>query len=118
MLESVTIERNKLIEIVTANREKHVNAYTETMAEYKIKYRDRLLELHGLSERGTYDDVKLRKPRTYVDDYDRALRMLELSVDNDITVTEHSFRQLVLDQWQWQHDFTETNALYAKVKVD
>jgi hypothetical protein len=121
MLESVTMERTKLIEIVKRNRDNHLAAFTEAMEEYRLRYRARLIALLGLTEGPDktgckFEDVNMRQPRSHCADYDRALSMLDHSVDGDIPVDERTFRQLVLDEWEWRHDFESTNALYAKEK--
>lgn len=122
MLESVVMPRAKLIEIVTANLAKHIATYDEAMDEYHLRYRERLVELLSLTEsRGPgckYEDVKLRQPRSHAADYERAIGMLEHSVLDNIEINEHTYRQLVLDQWTWLHEFQETTALYGKVKHD
>jgi len=41
--------------------------------------------------------------------------MLELSVEDIIEVEEEIFNQLVLDEWQWKHQFSTSNAMYKSV---
>ena len=49
------------------------------------------------------------------DNYTRAIRMLELSVEDVIEIEEHIFNQLVLDEWGWKQQFTAMSALYKSV---
>ena len=55
------------------------------------------------------------RPISYEDSYTRAIRMLELSIEEVIEVEEDIFNQLVLDEWQWKHAFTATGALYKSI---
>ena len=56
------------------------------------------------------------KPHSYEDSYKKAIRMLELSVEDIIEVQEDTFNQLVLDEWHWKHVFSTTNAMYKAWK--
>jgi hypothetical protein len=51
-------------------------------------------------------------PVSYEDSYKRAIRMLELSVDDIIEVEEDVFNQLVLDEWSWKRSFTANSTMY------
>jgi hypothetical protein len=51
-------------------------------------------------------------PVNYADNYSRAIRMLELSVEDTIDVEEHIFNQLVLDEWGWKQQFVAQSAMY------
>lgn len=52
-------------------------------------------------------------PSLHVDDYEAALRMLEMSVEDEITLEPEDFDQLVLGNWQWKERWEATNALYS-----
>lgn len=51
-------------------------------------------------------------PHSYETSYTKAIRMLELSVEETIDVEENIFNQLVLDEWAWKHSFSASNASY------
>ena len=55
---------------------------------------------------------KLDAPINQIKEYDRAIKMLEMSVDNDITLSEQEFAEYVLDDWHWKNQFTLTNSAY------
>jgi hypothetical protein len=42
---------------------------------------------------------------SYLDEYDRTIQMLLMSVDERITLEAHEFTQLVLDKWGWKAQF-------------
>jgi len=54
-------------------------------------------------------------PVSYEDNYNRAIRMLELSVEEQIELEEQIFNQLVLDEWHWKQMFTSMNATYKSM---
>jgi len=45
-------------------------------------------------------------------DYDRAIAMLEMSVEGEITVSEADFRTFVMDDWNWRSQFKHSNMAY------
>lgn len=57
----------------------------------------------NIAETGTMEDFKEikmipSKPQSYEKDYDTAITMLEFSVDTKIIISEHEFKQFVLDE--------------------
>ncbi len=73
-MQSVTITKNKLMEILTENRDKHLAAYKEAVIEYREAIRVLL-------------------------SYDKALRMLKLSCKDEIELTTREFSEYVDDEW-------------------
>ena len=54
-------------------------------------------------------------PVSYEDSYTRAIRMLELSIDDVVELDETTFNQLVLDEWTWKNQFTTSSTFYKTV---
>lgn len=115
-METVNIEREKLLEIVRTNRIKHTEQYLEACEDYKtaiVKVAHKNLDL---STQGNSDYTKWipfpAPPKSYDVEYNRSLRMLELSVDDVIALDEQEFNRLVLDEWNWKREFTLTSSLY------
>lgn len=42
------------------------------------------------------------------------IKMLEMCVADEVTVTEQQFSQYVLDDWGWKKQFITTNARYSR----
>ncbi len=59
--------------------------------------------------------IDLVEPETHEKDYDRIIRMLEMSVHDEIKISEHEFNQYVMDEWAWREKFATTNARYAEI---
>lgn len=116
-MRSVKVGRGELLEIVRTNKEKHIKEFNEAVEDFKaaaIKIADHNLKL---AQSGDVDQIaKFKqlptKPTSYEDSYTRAIRMLELSVEDVIEVEEDVFNQLVLDEWGWKQNFTVSSALY------
>ncbi len=119
-MNAVKINRLELLKIVRDNKEKHITEFNESVEDYKkaaIKIAESNL---ALAQSGELDKIakiqtQPQKPVSYESAYTRAIRMLELSVDEVIEVEEDVFNQLVLDEWAWKHNFTATGALYKSI---
>ena len=114
----ILIEKRRLVETLTANRAKHLAAYleaadgyrTEAIAFYEQALRDAPTAAVQAIPRGLPPSMVM--PVSYVADYDRALRMLDFAIDNQIELDEDAFRNLVMDEWQWTERFAASNSLY------
>jgi hypothetical protein len=120
VMNSVKMNRKELLKIVKDNQKKHVAQYEESVADYKIAVVK--LAKANLKLANTGDLAEIRKmknridaPQSYEDNYTRAIRMLELSVEDVIEIEEHIFNQLVLDEWGWKQQFTAMSAMYKSV---
>lgn len=116
-MRSVKIEKKKLLGIVRENKEKHINDFNESVADFKalaIKITNTNLELVNSGDLAKISKVKVipQAPVSHEKEYDRAIRMLELSVEDTIELEEDIFNQLVLDEWTWKNAFTASSALY------
>lgn len=116
-MRDVKLNKVELLTIVRANKEKHITEFNEAVEDYKKAAIKLAEENLALAQTGDLEKIARTrampsKPTSYEDSYTRAIRMLELSVDEVIEVEEDVFNQLVLDEWTWKHNFTATGALY------
>lgn len=126
MLHNVTVKKGELIEVLRKNREAHAGAYAEARGGYLVTVKE------WLAERAAEVDEALEipeiatprpvcphiAPENHTADYDRCLRMLEMSVDDEVELDEHQFRNIVLDEWSWSEQFAYSNSIYASKRVD
>jgi hypothetical protein len=119
-MNAVKINRIELLGIVRENKEKHVKEYIESVEDYK-KAALKIAEANlALVQTGDLDKIakihtQPQKPVSYETSYTRAIRMLELSVEDVIEVEEDVFNQLVLDEWAWKNMFTASASLYKSI---
>ena len=116
-MNAIKMKRLELLSIVLSNKEKHISEFIEAIKDYKaLVIQTAELNL-ALAKTNNLEDFKKIKslphaPISYEDSYRRAIRMLELSVEDIIEVEEDVFNQLVLDEWSWKHSFSASNATY------
>jgi len=124
-MHQVKVKRGELLEKVKANRQQHIREYRDACEGYKTQAIARIDEIAAdLREKITnlkagkmIDLVAVRfgldAPRSFEKSYDQAIAMLEMSVDDEITLTDHEFAQYVLDDWEWQETFKTQTANYS-----
>ena len=122
-MDSVKVDKAKLLEIVRENRNKHRKIFEEALEGYR---KQAIAELDSMladakAGRRIRRSVSLIEPTDQTSDYDRVIRMLEMSVDEFVVLQEHEFAQYVLDRWNWRKQFLMSSSNYshtAKVMND
>jgi len=117
VMNSVKIDRDQLKTIVLENKQKHVAEYEEAVSDYKtavLKIAKDNLKLAQTTDMDKFKQIKSvpTPPQSYENDYNRAIRMLELSVETVIELEDEIFNQLVLDEWNWKFNFSLSNTTY------
>lgn len=119
-MNSIKMNRKELLDIVKENQKKHISEYEESVNDYKagvIKLAKANLKL---ANSGNLEEIRRIKavpsaPVSYENNYTRAIRMLELSVEDVIEVEEDVFNQLVLDEWVWKNSFSLAASTYKSL---
>ena len=126
-MRSVKMNRSELLDIVRKNKEKHILEYKEAVADYLLvikKIAEQNVKIATSNRKVVEASTDLnsinvvsyksfpQQPSTFELEYSRAIRMLELSVEDVIELEDHIFNQLVLDEWEWKHKFVASAALY------
>ena len=57
--------------------------------------------------------VTLTEPSNHIKDYGRVIAMLEMSVDETVTLDAQDFDRYVMDNWDWSRFALSTNTAYA-----
>lgn len=125
-MKSVKIEQKKLLEVLKENRSKHesdfnksVEGYEKEIVEVSEKNVKLAKKVASLVKEGDiaeankiYFEQLPQHPKSYLDHYNRAIRMVELSADEIIELEAEVFNQLVMDEWNWKLSFVSSNAKY------
>jgi hypothetical protein len=115
VMKAIKMNLVELLDIVRANKEKHIIEYDESILDYKKLVAKVASENTKIAREDSINKIFKPWPTTpvsYEDSYKRAIRMLELSVDKIIEVEEDIFNQLVLDEWSWKRSFTANTTSY------
>lgn len=115
-MDKVKVNRTELLGKLRENRDNHKAEYEEAMAGWEVKIVEAFDKALGRVEEGDFSDLNpalsLPKPQHHMKDYDLVIRMLEMSVDDNIEIEMHDFNQYVMDEWSWKAGFALTNSSY------
>lgn len=114
-MRKIRIEVSRLKAVLEENREKHRGIFEQAMVGYRegaIKELDRMIK-DAREGRKIKRALSLVQPVDQTADYDRALRMLELTADEVVELEEHEFDCYVMDRWHWRNQFLSSNSAYV-----
>jgi len=114
-MKSVVVNKAEALAILRKNRAEHHDIFLEAVEGYK-KEAVRLLEDHikAIKEgKVRIVQVFLPQPVDYTKDYDRAIKMLEMSVNTNVELDDKSFQQYIMDDWSWKDQFIAANSTYS-----
>lgn len=117
-MDSVKVSRDELLSTLKKNRENHRKIFEEALEGYREEAIKELAEAINDAKAGKKirRSLSLVEPMDQTKDYDRVIRMLEMSKDTIIEISEIDFAQYVLDDWRWKDQFTASNSRYLKSK--
>ena len=117
-MKTVKVNKAELMQKVLENMDSHEIEYKGALASRRESARKLFAnEIHKIDSDPTYqpkskfyEDLPL--PKSQIEDYDRAIGMLGMSVDEVVELDSQSFAELVCDEWDWKRDFTNTLSSY------
>jgi len=122
-MNQVKVKKDELLEILRKNRAEHRAIFLKAQEKYRevvIKELDAQLKAaRGSKPFVLAKIVQLVQPKDYTAQYDRAIQMLEMSVDDTIIITAVEFQNYVQDIWNWSREWAFSNSSYVKsAKLD
>jgi hypothetical protein len=120
----VKVRRNDLLTELRKNREQHIRDYKEACEGYREQAIRRIDEIaadlrkkiHDLKEGQTIAIMNvvfgLNAPVSHEKSYDQIIKMVEMSVDDEIVLTAGQFACFVMDDWEWKAEWTGSMAQY------
>jgi hypothetical protein len=114
-MENVRIDKSDLLKIIQENRAKHREVFEEAIEGYRKMAVAELERSIAAAKAGQQFArmLSLPEPVDQTKEYDRAIRMLSLSLDSAIVLDEQTFANLVMDEWHWTKHWTGSNSLYV-----
>lgn len=114
-MKEVKVKRDALKAVLLTNRAAHQKIFEEALAGYKTKVietLDRSLKQARAGQR-VAEHISIPRPVNQTHEYNRAIRMMEMSVENEITLTTQEFDAYVMDRWHWRSAFLASNSAYS-----
>lgn len=115
-LQEVRVTKSSLITKLRENREEHRAIFEEALSGWKEKVTKALEDAYQDALAGKEFRVHfgLERPEDHTEDYDQAITMLEMSLDEELVLTYSEFRQYVMDEWGWHHAFAASTMAYSE----
>lgn len=118
-MENVKVDKKAALTELRKNRDAHRAIFLEALAGYKAQALE-ILEKHiaDIKEGKIHRvSVSLPQPEEHTKDYDKAIKMLEMSVDKTIEIDEQSFTCYIMDDWSWKRQFLTSNSSYSNMAL-
>lgn len=111
----VRLSKEDVLVALSNNRDSHREKFIEAMEGYKEEA-IKTLEKH-ISQIKENDPQRivltLPLPEDHTDDYDRAIDMLQWSLDDEVVLNNREFQTYIQDDWGWKQEFESTYAMYT-----
>ncbi len=114
-MKTVKIRKGELKAIVAKNAAKHREDLAEAWDGYNkacIEVLEKLLTKFRSGEKVAAVQLYERPPEDHTKDYDRVLKMIDMSVDTEIELDQNDFSRYVLDEWEWKEMWAVSNSKY------
>lgn len=115
-METVVVDKAKLMEKLTENRAAHRAIFEEALAGYQTRAIEILNDHLKRIKAGKVEVVfvQLPVPSDHTDDYDRAIATLEWTLFDEVELTIREFDMYVRDSWAWRQEFLTSNSVYSE----
>lgn len=105
--QSVNVKRTELIVALQTGLQVHQKQYTEALVDYKEAITLFFELALKRAQDGDFSNVNhgLTQPVNRGEDYAKVIEMLEVSVDENITLDSEAFRAYYKNDWPWSRGF-------------
>lgn len=113
-VKTVKVNKSELITALRNNQDRHRATYQQALANWQVKVIKALTDAasDAQARRVFKVDFDLPKPVSYSDEYERAIGMLKMHVEDTIELDLAEYRQYIQDDWGWKHHFTASTSQY------
>ena len=111
----VRVNKGVLLAKLKENLARHREVFLKALDAYKKKVVEELDRRLDDARKGWRYDIAigLAQPQDHTKDYDRVISLLEMSLNDELELTQQDFAIYVIDDWGWKQQFTPTNAAYG-----
>lgn len=113
-VDSVKVSKSSLRNTIQINRDAHRAEFEQALEGYRIACITALERNLAALKTGKAERVFINEqlPEDHTSDYDRVLKMLAMSVEQDVVLSSENFDQYVLNNWHWRHVWVASNTKY------
>ena len=115
-MDKINVNREELLETLQSNQAAHIAEYEKALQARQETIEERLeelsLDVREAGQAAIPETISFPMPECQKAEYEKAIRKLEMSVDEVIELDDLEFDQLVMDNWGWKRKFAATTASY------
>lgn len=115
-MSDITVSKSDLLEILRKNRDGHRETFDKAVEEFRSVSVKRLNAIVRQIKSGKmpnlYTLARLPVPEEHTADYDRAIRMMEMHTEENVSLNEQAYARLVDDEWDWRVSWMANTAMY------
>ena len=112
----VRVDKKKVLEALKENRSTHRAIFEEAVEGYRkevVKQLEKhIKQMKSGKPKRTY--ISIPYPEDHTSDYDDAIEMLEMSLDESIDLDAEAFKAFYKDDWSWKNQFLASNSGYSR----
>jgi hypothetical protein len=115
IMQNIKVKKTELLEKMRDNRDAHREAFLAALEGYRQHALRELNQRVKALEEGRTPEITIDilRPVDHTRDYDRVIGMLEMDVEEELTLSEMDYSQYVKDDWQWKRQWTLSNSGYV-----
>jgi hypothetical protein len=108
----ITVRKAELLEKLNTGLTDHRLAFKQSVEDYSVAVVDFLESATARAKLGDFSDITIQfsAPKNYSKEFERAIAMIEMSVELEIQLDEQTFRQWALGEWNWAREFELSSA--------
>lgn len=114
-MRTVKVNKQEFLKILRANCLSHQKAYKEALEDRlkaaKVKLNALLSDI-DIDKESLDEVLHFPKPRCHSKDYDEIIKMMEMEVEDQVSLTQDEFSKYVQDEWHWKNDFDRISTSY------
>jgi hypothetical protein len=118
LINSVKVKKNELLSVLQENLTKHKDDVLDGLElrreEMKEYFTAKLEKMDSNNKYNPKENINFRMPVDSSKDYEKAIRMIEMTQDEIIELDENQFDKLVMDNWEWKEQLALTSQMYGK----
>ena len=115
-MKKITVKKETLISALVVNMAYHTKEFEEDKEKYLAALKIKLQVAHDDIESGIMPNLhfNLPEPKSHTKDYKRTIDMLNMDIEDVVTIDVDEYSKYIEDDWDWKFDFNQTNAFYNR----
>ena len=115
-LNMIKVDKQELIEKLKENRINHADMYIKAHNAFMIQsIKDLRNAIQKFKNGNVIHNVIFDEPKSHDSEYETVIRMLEMSVDKEVTISMSEFKSFVQDDWDWKKGFVMNATKYVSL---